>query len=210
MRPTTLHVGGTLYWVLRTYTPGTGFLVDADSTPSIAVRKNGASVGDSVTVTKRSATTGIYDCSYNPAGEVEGDKFTIEESCVISSVTYTQNWECVVNAVERGTDSALTDKTGYSLANGSIVAATFAADSITASALAADAVTEIADAILSRNVSNVEGSAGEHTLCTIILATLESSVSGTTWTIKRTNGSTTHATKTVTVNSGADPITGVS
>ena len=117
MRPTTLHVGGTLYWVIRTYTPGTSVLVDADSTPSIAVRKNGASVGDSVTITKRSATTGIYDCSYNPAGEVEGDKFTLEETAVISSTTYSQNFEVLVTAVERGTDSALTDKTGYSLSS---------------------------------------------------------------------------------------------
>lgn len=69
--------------------------------------------------------------------------------------------------------------------------------------------TAIADAILSRNVSNVESSAPEHSLCTIILASLESSISGTTWTIKRTNGSTTHATKTVTVDAAADPITGV-
>lgn len=70
--------------------------------------------------------------------------------------------------------------------------------------------TENADAILSRDVDNVEASAGEHTLCTIILASLESSVSGTTWTIKRTDGSTTHATKTVTSSASADPITGVS
>lgn len=70
--------------------------------------------------------------------------------------------------------------------------------------------TTIADAILSRNVSNVESSAPEHSLCTIILASLESSISGTTWTIKRTNGSTTHATKIVTVDAAADPITGVS
>jgi len=69
--------------------------------------------------------------------------------------------------------------------------------------------TENADAILSRNASNVEGSAGEHTLCTVILAMLEGSVSGSTWTIKRTDGSTTHATKTVTTDATAHPITGV-
>lgn len=70
--------------------------------------------------------------------------------------------------------------------------------------------TENADALLGRNVSNVEATAGEHTLCTIVLASLESSVSGTTWTIKRTDGSTTHATKTVTSSASANPITGVS
>jgi microcompartment protein CcmK/EutM len=113
MRPDSLHVGGTVYWVLQTYNPDTGVLKDADSTPAVAVRKNGAAVGDSVTVTKRSATTGIYDCSYNPAGEVEGDKFTIEESATVtgtttSSATYSQTWGLVVLAVERGTDSAAT------------------------------------------------------------------------------------------------------
>ena len=77
-------------------------------------------------------------------------------------------------------------------------------------ALSIPTTTQIADAVLSRNVSNVESSAGEHTLCTMVLAGLESSVSGTTWTIKRTDGTTTHATKAVTVDASADPITGVS
>ena len=68
----------------------------------------------------------------------------------------------------------------------------------------------IADEILQRNVSNVEASAGEHTLCTVVLAMLESSISGTTLTIKETDGSTTHVTKTLTTDSGAEPITGIS
>ena len=66
----------------------------------------------------------------------------------------------------------------------------------------------IADAVLSRSVTNVEASASEHTLCTLILAGLESSITGTTWTIRRTGG-TTHYTKTVTTDSGAAPIVGV-
>lgn len=108
-RPASFHVGGTVYWVLRLYDPTDGItLIDADSTPTVAVRKNGSAVGDSVTVTKRSATTGIYDCSYNPASEIEGDKFTLEESAVIGGDTFQQNWEVVVKAVERGTDSAYT------------------------------------------------------------------------------------------------------
>jgi hypothetical protein len=110
-RPKILHVGGTLYWVIRTRDPDTMVLKDADSTPTVAVRKNGASTADSVTVTKRSATTGIYDCSYNPASEVEGDSFTIEESATVTGTTtaqatYTNSWELRVVALERGTDSA--------------------------------------------------------------------------------------------------------
>ena len=125
-RPSVLHVGGILYWVIRTRNPDTQVLKNADSTPTVAVRKNGASVGDSVTVTKRSATTGIYDCSYNPAGEVEGDEFTIEESATVTgtttgSATYANSWEFTVIAVERGTDGANTTTPPTAAANATAV-----------------------------------------------------------------------------------------
>lgn len=112
-RPKVLHVGGVLHWVMRIRNPDTQVLKDADSTPTVAIRKNGASTGDSVTVTKRSATTGIYDCSYNPAGEVEGDEFTVEETATVTGTTtaqatYSTSWEVTVIAVERGTDGANT------------------------------------------------------------------------------------------------------
>lgn len=81
--------------------------------------------------------------------------------------------------------------------------------SITSGTLEADAANEIADAILSRNVSNVEATAPEHSLATIILATLESSIAGSTWKIKRTNGTTVHASKTVTTDPNATPIIAV-
>jgi hypothetical protein len=67
----------------------------------------------------------------------------------------------------------------------------------------------IADAVLSRSVANVEGSAAEHTLCTLVLAALEGAISGNTWTIKRSNGSTTHYVKTVTADANASPIVSV-
>ena len=67
----------------------------------------------------------------------------------------------------------------------------------------------IADAILKRDVDNVEATANEHTLATIILCILESSRSSTTWTIKRSDGATTHVTKTLTLNASAQPVTGV-
>jgi len=49
----------------------------------------------------------------------------------------------------------------------------------------------------------------EHTLGTIVLCILESVRSGTTWTIKRSDGSTTHVTKTLTLDASADPVVGV-
>lgn len=105
MRPTVFQVGGVLYWVIQTRNPDTMVLKDADSTPTVAVRKNGSSVGDSVTVTKRSATTGIYDCSYNPASEVEGDAFTLEESVTMTGTTTsaaTYNFAWNVRVVRTG------------------------------------------------------------------------------------------------------------
>jgi hypothetical protein len=113
MRPTILHVGGVLYWTIRTRDPDTQLLKDADATPTVVIVKNGTVTVDSVTVTKRSATTGIYDCSYNPAGEVEGDDFTVEESAQVTGTTtaqatYSNSWAFGVVALERGTDSANT------------------------------------------------------------------------------------------------------
>lgn len=112
MRPTLFHVGGVIRWVILTRDPDTLVAKDADSTPSVAVRKNGSSTGDSVTITKRSATTGIYDCSYDPAGDAEGDQYTLEETAAVtgtttSSQTYPYTWSIRCMAVERGTDGAL-------------------------------------------------------------------------------------------------------
>lgn len=65
-----------------------------------------------------------------------------------------------------------------------------------------------ADALLNRSITNTQDTADVHSLTTVVLAMLESSMSGTTWTIRKTGG-TTFTTKTLTVDAGADPITGV-
>jgi hypothetical protein len=138
-----LYVGSVMYWTIRTYDPDSpGVLKDADSTPTVAIRKNGSAVGDSVTVTKRSATTGIYDCEYNPAGEAEGDQFTVEESATMTgtttaSATYSQSWNFVVAAVERGTDNAALESTLDEIKGSGFDVATDALDAIRA---AVDAV----------------------------------------------------------------------
>jgi hypothetical protein len=67
----------------------------------------------------------------------------------------------------------------------------------------------IVDALLKASMSRVEASANEHSLATLVLANLEWSVSGTTLTIKRTDGSTTHFTKTLTATAGVNPVTGI-
>lgn len=66
----------------------------------------------------------------------------------------------------------------------------------------------IADATLKRGVSNVEDTADTTSLTTVILAMLESGIVGTTWTIRKTDG-TNFVVKTATVDATAEPITGV-
>jgi hypothetical protein len=231
MRPTTFHVGGVVYWVLHTRNPDTMVLKDADSDPTVAVRKNGASVGDSVTVTKRSATTGIYDCSYNPASEVEGDSFTLEETATVTgtttaSATYKSSFTVRVLAIERGTDSgALASGVNVTQLGGDTQSLTDLKDFadagydpstnkvqgvVTTDTVASAGMLSIADEVLKRNVSNVEATAGEHTLATMILGMLEWEISGNDLIIKRTDGTTVHYTKTLSSATGTgDVITGL-
>ena len=107
MRPTSMKVDGTVYWTIMIYDDD-GILVDPDSTPSVAVRKNGSSVADAVTVTKRGGTTGIYDASHNPSGEAEGDSFGYEETAILSGQSFLNPWNLEVEADERGTNGAST------------------------------------------------------------------------------------------------------
>ena len=178
MRPSLFQVGGTLYWTILIRDPDTMLLKDADSTPTVAVKKNGAAVGDSVTVTKRSATTGIYDCSYNPAAEVEGDAFTIEEAATVtgtttSSATYNFNW------------SVRTVRTGAVELDSASIAA-------------------IVEKQLTESYAT-DGSAPtlEQALMMLLQHHQEKSVSGTTVTIKKLDKSTTAST--YTLDSATDP-----
>lgn len=75
-------------------------------------------------------------------------------------------------------------------------------------AIATATMQAIADEALKRGMSNVEDAADALSLCALVLATFESSISGTTWTVRKSGGAT-FATRTVTLDAGADPITGV-
>jgi len=99
--------------------------------------------------------------------------------------------------------------TAAKLASNAITADKVAADAITSSELAASAAQEIADAILARAVSNVEDTADATSLAALILAAFESDVADATWTIYKTDHTTTFTTKTVTTDTNADPIVGV-
>jgi len=157
------------------------------------------------------------------AAKIASDAITADKIAA-SAITSSELADNAITAAKIATDAITADKiaadaiTSSEIADNAITAAKIATDAITAAKIAADAITssefatsaaqEIADEILKRGVSNVESSADAHSLATIILATLESSLSGTTWTIKKTDG-TTFTTKTVVTDPTAEPITSV-
>jgi len=83
-----------------------------------------------------------------------------------------------------------------------------ASDQVEVGAVAVLAARAFADELLARGVDNVEDLADPDSLTALVLATLESSVAGSVWTIRKTDGST-FATRTVTTDPDAEPITGV-
>jgi hypothetical protein len=76
--------------------------------------------------------------------------------------------------------------------------------------LAADTEDAVADAVLARSVAAVEAACPEHCLATVILGSLESSRAGNNWVIRRSDGATVHATKSLIVDPAAQPVTAVS
>ena len=78
--------------------------------------------------------------------------------------------------------------------------------SITLSTLTMQA---IADELLKRSVSHVEGTAGLTSLAELLLAIFESDAPNSTWTIYRTDHSTVFNTRSLVEDSAALPVTGV-
>lgn len=116
------------------------------------------------------------------------------------------------NVASGSAGAVVTSGTGtsqLSVASGLVTVGTINTDVISEASVAAAAANKIADATLTRHVNNVEVSAAEHTLCTAILSLLEFATSGTTLTIKRSDGTTTHYVKTLTLDAGSVPVVGV-
>jgi len=107
-----------------------------------------------------------------------------------------------------GASELATDAIGDAqIATGAIAATAFAAGAVDAAALNADAATEIADAILKRDIDQVEATAPLHSLTTAILKAVSRIVDDAgTLKLYRTDGSTLHLSQTITVNASADPI----
>ena len=133
----------------------------------------------------------------------------------LAGVTHTGAVIPTVSAVSGAVGSVTGAVTVGTINAGVITATSIATDAITAAKIATDADNEIADAVLSRSVSNVQGvgsvsgTANEHTLCSLVLANLENSISGTTLTVYKTDRSGAHLVKTLTTNASGIPITGI-
>jgi hypothetical protein len=114
-----------------------------------------------------------------------------------------------VLAVKTDTAAILLDTgtDGVLIADSAISEDTFAADALTAAVLAADAANAIADAILSRDIDQVEATAALDSLCTAILKAV-SKVKDNAGTLEvyRTNGSTLHMSQTITTDAALDAI----
>jgi DNA-binding transcriptional ArsR family regulator len=67
----------------------------------------------------------------------------------------------------------------------------------------------IADEILKRSAENVEDTASTDSLAELIMAGLNAAISGTTMTIRKPSDDSTFNTRTVTVDSDADPVVGI-
>jgi hypothetical protein len=183
-------LGETVFFDAVTHDPATGQAANADSPPTWAVyAATGALPVDNGVMSQRldgtlSPRTGHYLASFPVAtvnGFSPGAFFTVVVEATIGGVLTKQ----VVMILR-------------------VMAAESDAGKVTVDNEA------IADTVLSRNVSEVEAGAAEHSLCTIVLASLESSISSTEWIIRRTDGATVHATKIVTTDPNAEPVTGIS
>jgi len=182
-----IPLGETVHFEVLTCNPSTGQAADADSAPTFEVfEESQDSAVASGTMTGRNGKTGDYRGTFDAtsAGGFESGKW----------------YSVVVSATVAGV-------VGKRVAVHFRVVAAEATAGVPAARV--DNADEVADALLARSVSHAEAEAAEHSLSTLVLAALESSFSGTTWTIKRTDGLTTHVAKNVTVDPGAAPVTGV-
>ena len=101
--------------------------------------------------------------------------------------------------------------TAASIATNALTSAKIATDAIGAAQIAASAALEIADAILNRDIDQVEGSAPVHSLTTAVLKAV-SRIRDNSGVLQifRTDGSTVHASQTLIVDATNLPIDEVS
>lgn len=216
---TTVNLSGTSTKALEPTVPGRTLDVSAGGEAGV----DWANVGTPGSTVNLSATTiaTLTNAPSDSSGVTTlltriGGTITITAGRVNADVTHiataavdTSSAQLGVNVVNAaGTAWGSGAITAASIATDAITAAKIAADAIGASELASDAVTEIVTGVLTTAMTesySTDGSTATvaQALYLIMQALTESSISSTTWTIKKLDGTTTAAT--LTLNSSSAP-----
>lgn len=99
IRPTEFYKDGVWKWDIY-LSNSADSLIDADSNPTVTVFNGDTATGEAVTITKVSGETGHYRCSFNPAGESEGDVYGFSEVVVIAGQTRRPfHWKATVKSL---------------------------------------------------------------------------------------------------------------
>ncbi len=104
-------------------------------------------------------------------------------------------------------DAAVTTRSTFNSGTDNVTVGAIVADAINAASLAADAANEIADALLKRDIDQVEASAALHSLGTAVLKSV-SRIRNNAGTLEvfRTDGITVHMKQTVTTDPANEPV----
>lgn len=195
-----------LYFYCNTHDPDTGVATDADAVPTYRVYENEtgtAILTGSMAKLDDANTVGFYSegIQLTAANGFElGKQYVIYITATVDSDVGTMHHTFQMEDVaDKICDEALAGHQGA----GTVGEQLGSLPDATAIGVA------VRDEVLKRGVSNVEATADADSLAALILARFHSAVSGTTWTIKRTDDSTTFDTYTVTKSSSANPITSV-
>ena len=163
---------------------------------------------DELQVHANEITAGLITASAIATGAVDADALAADAATEIA----TSVWASGTRVLTANTN--LNDPTAAAIraeidSNSTQLAAILADTGTDGVVIATATAQAIADEILKRDAENVEDAASNNSLAELIMAALNSAISGTTWTIKKPSDDSTFNTRTVTTDSGADPITGV-
>jgi endonuclease V-like protein UPF0215 family len=206
--PSTL-VDLTQTFIAQVADVGGSVVIDGTSVTAIwANATRTLTAGTNIVLAKGVGVTGFNDLS---AAQVN-----TEVDTGLADVGLTTTVTGRIDAAVSSRMATYTQPTGFLAATfPSTVASPTNITSATGVALSTAGNEAVADTTLRRTMANVEASASGDTLALssiygFVQMAQESAVSGTTLTVKKTDGTTTLGTKTVTTDAGADPITGVS
>jgi hypothetical protein len=208
-----LYRSGDLYHAMFcTQRFDTGAASDADSIPLVTATRNGTD-DSGFSLTAAPIATGRYAISGTiPLGYLPGDVIQVSVAATVAGVSGTavvDQFRIVAVNLSDPAAAGLSDLAAIKARTDALPddpAAT--GDPMTLTVAERNAV---ADALLQRDVSNVEAAALEHSLCFVVLAMSESNTTANAncLTVFRSDGVTQFAQKTIFTSSTAVPITGV-